>query len=56
MVVANCNYKFYADLGLHNEFMLRYLTVLDTGAGPNFIVESGLPSAIESCGPLRYGA
>ncbi|CAN8072774.1 unnamed protein product [Agarophyton chilense] len=31
------NYKVYADIGLDKELLTRRLTVLDTGAGPNFI-------------------
>ncbi|CAN8071373.1 unnamed protein product, partial [Agarophyton chilense] len=48
LVMAKRNYKVYADLGLHTQFMVRHLTVLDTGAGPNFIVESLLPPPLRS--------
>lgn len=38
MVIAKRNYKVYGDLGLYTQFMVHFLTVLDTGAGPNVIV------------------
>ena len=44
MVMAKRNYKCYAELGLHPYLLTRKLTVLDTGAGPNFIREDELPS------------
>lgn len=41
-VIAKSNYTAYTYLGLHTQFMVRYLRVPDTGAGPNFVVESVL--------------
>lgn len=43
MIMAKQNYSFYADLGLHTKFIVRYLAVRGTRAGPNFVVVSGLP-------------
>lgn len=40
LVMANRNYKVYADLGLNTDFIVIFLTVLDTGANPNFVLES----------------
>lgn len=37
LVMARRNYKFYADLVLSNQFMVRQLPFLDTGAAPNLI-------------------
>ncbi|CAN8068861.1 unnamed protein product [Agarophyton chilense] len=48
MVMAKRNSKVYADLGLSTKFMVRFLTVLDTGTEPNFVVESILPPAVQS--------
>lgn len=48
MVVAKWNYKVYADLGLHTQVMVRYFTVLNTGAGPKFVVKSVLPLQLQT--------
>lgn len=46
--MARRNYKFYADLGLHTQLMVRFSTVLEPGAGPNFLVESILSPQVRS--------
>lgn len=38
--MAKQNIKVFADLGLSQQYMLRHLSIFDTGAGPNFIIES----------------
>ena len=43
MVMAKRNYKCYADFGLGLHFLVKKLTVLDTGAGPNFVRKDELP-------------
>lgn len=43
MVMAKRNYMIDAGFGLHKKFTVGYLTVLDTGAGPDFVVKSVLP-------------
>ena len=43
MVIAKRNYKFYADFGLGLHLLVKKLTVLDTGAGPNFVRKDELP-------------
>ena len=53
LVMARRNYKVYADVGLNRPLLTRRLTVLDTGAGPNFIRKDELPPGFES--RLRYG-
>lgn len=46
--MAKRNYKVYADLGVSDQYMVRQLSVLDTGAGPNFLVESLIPPHLRS--------
>lgn len=43
MVVAKRKYKVFADLGLSPQYMVRHRSILDTGAGPNFIIEYMVP-------------
>ena len=43
LVIAKRNYKVYADLGVTTRIMSRAVSVLDTGAGPNFIAQELLP-------------
>ncbi|CAN8069585.1 unnamed protein product [Agarophyton chilense] len=53
MVVSKRNYKVYADIGSDRNLLSRRLTILDTGAGPNFLRESELaPADLER---IRYG-
>lgn len=40
------NYKVYADDGHSTENLVRQLTVLDTGIGPNFVRKELVPSSI----------
>lgn len=40
LVTAKRNYKFYAEVGLPNQYMVGKFSVLDTGAGPKFVVKS----------------
>ena len=42
------NYKVYADLGLTTSITVRQLTILDTGAGSNFVRTDTLPKGWES--------
>ena len=46
------NYKVYADVGQGRTILTRKLSVLDTGAGPNFIRASELPPGVDK---PRYG-
>lgn len=48
MVMAQRNYKVYADLGLHTQFMVQYYKLNDTETGPNFVVKSGLPAQLQA--------
>lgn len=41
-------YKVFANLALRKRVMVRYLTLLDTVAGPNFVVESVLPPQLQA--------
>lgn len=41
------NRKMYADLGLDSSRMFRVLTVLNTGAGPNFIRQTEISPEVE---------
>lgn len=47
LVIAKRNYRVYVELGLLPQFMVIYLTALETGAGPKFIVESALPPQLK---------
>ena len=47
------NYKVYADIGLDSNRLTRFLTILDTGAGPNFISRAELPDEVD--GLIRHG-
>ena len=47
------NFKVYADIGDSPTRLLRTLSVLDTGAGPNFIRKNALPAG--DLTPLSYG-
>ena len=51
--MAKRNYKIYADLGFTPFLLEKKLTVLDTGAGPNFIRKSDLAPGFEQY--VRYG-
>ena len=42
------NYKVYADLGLSPSILVRQLTILDTGAGSNFVRVDTLPPGWEA--------
>ena len=42
------NYKVYADLGLTTSIIVRSFTILDTGAGSNFVRTDTLPKGWES--------
>lgn len=42
------NYKLYADIGMDRYRLNSFLTILDTGAGPNFIRQNELPAEGES--------
>ena len=48
ITLSRINYKFYADLGLTPAILLRQLTILDTGAGSNFVRADTLPPGWES--------
>ena len=52
-MMAKRNYKVYADLGYRHQFMVRKLSILDTGAGPNVIRKSELPT--ELLNHLEFG-
>lgn len=41
------NFNVYFNLGLLTQVMVRYLTVCDTEAVPNFVVESVLPQQLQ---------
>lgn len=41
------NYKISADLGSNSRLLFRNLSILDTGAGPNFLRINVLPSGRE---------
>ena len=43
MLMAKRNYKVYASIGFSTRLVVRKLSVMDTGAGPNFIRKSELP-------------
>ena len=47
------NYKVYADVGFNRYRLTRKISILDTGAGANFIGKSELDSEWES--HIRYG-
>ena len=47
------NFKVYADIGESPTRLLRTLSVLDTGADPNFIRKNALPAG--DLTPLSYG-
>ena len=47
------NFKVYADIGDSSTRLLRTLSVLDTGAGPNFIRKNAPPSG--DLTPISYG-
>ena len=51
--MAKRNYKVYADLGLNASLQAKKLTILDSGAGPNFIRKSELPLGFED--RIKYG-
>ena len=54
-LMAKRNYKVYAELGFDRYTLTRKLSVLDTGAGPNFIRKSALTPGWEAhlrAGPL----
>ena len=48
MTLSRRNYKVYAGLGLTPAILLRQLTILDTGAGSNFVRADTLPPGWES--------
>ena len=48
MTLSRRNYKVYADLGLTIAILLRQLTILDMGAGSNFVRADTLPPGWES--------
>ncbi|CAN8069066.1 unnamed protein product [Agarophyton chilense] len=53
MIVSKRNYKVYIDIGSDRNLLSRRLTILYTGAGPNFIREPELaPADLEL---IRYG-
>lgn len=52
-VMARRNYKVYADVSANGINYYRKITVLDTGAGPNFIHKKDVP--IEGLDKIRYG-
>lgn len=45
--MAKRNYKVHANIGLTQRSTRRFVTVLDTGAGPSFIRRDALPDKIE---------
>ena len=56
LILARKHYKVFADIGPTVGLMSRVLSVLDTGAGPNLIQKSELPSGLEtlvSFGPTQ---
>ena len=53
LVMSKRNYKVYADIGPDRTRLRRLLSVVDTGAGPNFIRREELPPGIEK--DIRYG-
>lgn len=52
-VMTKRNYKVYADLGLDPYRMFRVLTILDTGAGPNFVRQAELLDELDRY--IRHG-
>ncbi|CAN8062292.1 unnamed protein product [Agarophyton chilense] len=48
LVMAKRSYKIYADLGLSHQFMVRQLSVLDTGAEINLINSGIIPSTLRN--------
>lgn len=48
MWMAKLIYKVYTDVGLHTQFMIRYFTVLDTGASSYSVVETVLPPKLRA--------
>lgn len=46
--VAKLNYKVYAYLGLHTQFMIRVLTGHDKIVGSSWVVESVLPQPVQA--------
>lgn len=53
MIMTKRNYKVYADIGPDIQRVRRLVSVLDTGAGRNFIRRSELPPGVED--RMRYG-
>ncbi|CAN8076114.1 unnamed protein product [Agarophyton chilense] len=53
LITQKRNYKVYTDIGLDKDLLTRLLTVLDTGAGPNFIRISELGPIDQE--QIRYG-
>ena len=48
LVMVTRNYKVSADIGISRSLTARRLSVLDPGAGPNFIHKAELPYGFES--------
>lgn len=48
MVMAERNYKVFADIGLSSQYMVHNLSILDTGAGSNCTIGSLLPPYIRA--------
>lgn len=53
VIMAKLNCKVYADLGLDRDRMFRVLSILDTGAGLNFVRRTELPVEVERY--IRHG-
>lgn len=53
MLIARRRSKVFDDLGLYTQYMVRHLSILDTGARPNFIMESLLPPEVRA--HFRHG-
>ena len=51
--MAKRNYKVYTELGFEPSLLARKLTILDSGAGPNFIRKSELPPGFED--RIKFG-
>ena len=47
MVMAKRHYKVYADVGLTSYQLVKQLSVLDSGSGPNFVRSDVLPDGFE---------
>lgn len=58
--MAKENYEVYADHGLSHQFLVRQLSILDTGTAPNLIKSDLIPPVLrahnQECLALDIGA